>query len=85
MLEYFRSLILIFLIVQTWLTSTLPSGLPYFSDYKMHPPEIWEENGGASYTLNVPYLAHWGGGGGSGVGFFFFSPYFPPLKSRCVL
>ena len=25
------------------------------------------------------------GGGGSGVGFFFFSPYFPPLKPRCVL
>ena len=32
-----------------------------------HP--IWEENGGASYSLNVAYLAYGGGGqGGSGVG-----------------
>ena len=29
----------------------------------MHfPPQIWEENGGASYSPNVAYLAHWGGG-----------------------
>ena len=26
------------------------------------PPQIWEENGGASYSLNVAYLAHWGWG-----------------------
>ena len=37
--------------------------LPYFSDYKMHFfPQIWEENGGASYSLNVAYLTHEGGG-----------------------
>ena len=51
----------------------------------MHPP-IWEENGGTSYSLNVAYLAHWGGGVGRAVaveqGFF---SYFPPLKPRCVL
>ena len=29
--------------------------LPYFSDYKTHPP-IWEENGGASYSPNVAYV-----------------------------
>ena len=47
-------------------------------------PQIWEENGGVSYSLNVAYLAlwSWGGAGGSGAGF---SPYFPPLKPRCVL
>ena len=28
--------------------------LPYFSDYRMYfPPKMWEENGGASYSLNV--------------------------------
>ena len=32
--------------------------LPYFLDYKMAPPQIWEENGGASYSPNVAYLAH---------------------------
>ena len=50
----------------------------------MHSPflQIWEENGGVSYSLNVAYLAHLGRGEGSGVGFF---PYFPPLKPRCVL
>ena len=26
--------------------------IPYFSDYKTHTPQIWEE-GGASYSLNV--------------------------------
>ena len=31
--------------------------IPYFLDYKMHPPQIWEENGGASYSPNVAYLA----------------------------
>ena len=30
----------------------------------MHPPPIWEESGGASYSLNVAYLACWGWGGG---------------------
>ena len=33
---------------------------PSFSDYKMHfpqpPTQIWEENGGASYSLNVAYI-----------------------------
>ena len=27
------------------------------------PPQIWEENGGASYSLNVAYLPRWGSGG----------------------
>ena len=32
----------------------------YFSDYKMHfPPQIWEKIGGASYSPNVAYLAHY--------------------------
>ena len=34
--------------------------IPYFLDYKTNfPSQIWEENGGASYSLNVAYLAHW--------------------------
>ena len=48
--------------------------IPYLSDYKMYfPPQIWEENGGVSYSWNVAYLARWGGGEGGrgGVGFFF--------------
>ena len=69
----------------------------YFLDYKMHfPPQIWEENGSASYSPNVAYLAHWGcsgkGGAGSqeaGAGPHFLLqivfPYFPPLKPRCIL
>ena len=28
-----------------------------------HPPKIWEEKGGVSYSLNVAYLAHLGVGG----------------------
>ena len=41
-----------------------PKIVPYFSDYNMHfPPQIWEENGGASYSPNVAYLAHAGRGG----------------------
>ena len=72
----------------------------YFSDYKMHssPTQIWEENGGASYSPKVAYLARWGEDGGCGGGERsqeagagphillqkFFS-YFPPLKPRCVL
>ena len=40
------------------------------------PPQIWEENGGASHSQNVAYLAQgegWGQGWGSGgAGFFFF-------------
>ena len=32
-------------------------------------PLIWEGNGGASYSLNVVYLARWGRwGGGDGAG-----------------
>ena len=42
--------------------------LPYFSDYKMHfPTQIWEENGGASHSPNVAYLA---GGGWQWSGVF---------------
>ena len=45
----------------------------------MYSPQIWEENGGKSYSPNVAYLARgvrwWSG---------FFS-YFPPLKPRYVL
>ena len=45
---------------------------------------MWgEENGGASYSANVAYLAHWRGGGGGGARVFF--SYFPSLKPRCVL
>ena len=30
----------------------------YFSDYKMHPPQIWEESGGVSYSpKNTVYSA----------------------------
>ena len=47
-------------------------------------PQIWEENGGASYSLNVAYLARGGGRGDSGAGFIFLF-YFPPLKPRYVL
>ena len=44
--------------------------LPYFSDYKMHfPPQIWEENGGASYSPNVAYLTC-GGASDGADGFF---------------
>ena len=66
--------------------------VPYFSDYKMHfLHQIWEENGGVSYSPNIVYLARWGGGGvavGGGMGMewglvFFF--LFPPLKPRCIL
>ena len=34
----------------------------------MHPPPIWEESGGASYSLNVAYQACWGWGRGGKVG-----------------
>ena len=62
-------------------------------------PPILEENGGASYSLNVAYLSHCGEGEGgewwwrrvtggrSGTTFFaqiFFS-YFHSLKPRCTL
>ena len=58
--------------------------LPYFLDYKAHfPPQIWEENGGPSYSPNVAYLARWGCEAVVEWGFFF--SYFPPLKPRCVL
>ena len=58
--------------------------IPYFLDYKMHfPPQIWEENGGASYSPNVVYLAHWGLGGWGWSEVFF--SYFPPLKPRYCL
>ena len=56
----------------------------YFLDYKVHPPPIWEEKGAASYSLNVACLACWGRGQ-QWSGFFFFFPYFPPVKPRCVL
>ena len=68
----------------------------YFSDYKMLSPQIWEEKGCVSYSLNVAYLARcgvgWGGGGGAGSQeqdhifcFKIFFSYFPPLKLGCVL
>ena len=44
--------------------------------------QIWEENGSASYSLNVAYLARRGrGASSSGAGFF---SCFPPLKPRYV-
>ena len=60
--------------------------IPYFSNYKTHlpPKKNWEENGGASYSINVAYLGHWGEGSGV-VWFFYYYYYFPPLKPRCVL
>ena len=63
----------------------------YFSDYKMHFfPQIWEEHGGASYSLNVVYIY---------IGEILFMlldilphfllqnffRYFPPPKRRCIL
>ena len=69
-------------------------GLPYVLDYKTHSPhQIWEENGGVSYSLNVAYLAHCRVGGElfmllNILPHFLFQnvfSYFPPLKSRCVL
>ena len=50
----------------------------------MHSPQIWEENGGVSYSLNVADLAPGGGGAESVERVFFFS-YFPPVKPRYVL
>ena len=47
-------------------------------------PQIWEENGGASYSPNVAYLAVGRGGGVHGGAGFFFSCS-PPLKPRCIL
>ena len=47
----------------------------YYEDYcifqtiRLTPtPQIWEENGGAFYSLNVAYLVHWGA---MEQGFFF--------------
>ena len=64
--------------------------LPCFSDYKMHfPPQIWEENGGESYSPNVAYLAHCPGRGL--VVEWGFSPLFSSSKTqvclmvRCIL
>ena len=44
-------------------------------------PQIWEGNGGTSYSLNVAYMAR--GRPWAAVEWSFF-PYFP-LKPRCVL
>ena len=67
------------------LLGNIGANIPYFLDYKMQfPQQIWEENGGASYSANVAYLALWGGGG-TAVEQGFFFPYFPPLKPRYVL
>ena len=38
-----------------------------------HPPQIWEENGGASYSPNVAYVARCGGGAAVEWVFFLFS------------
>ena len=58
-----------------------------FQTKMQFPLQIWEENGGASYSLNVAYLALRGRGmwgAGQQWSRVFFS-YFPPLKPRCVL
>ena len=41
--------------------------LLYFSDYKIPPPQIWEEKGCVSYSPNVAYLASLELGGGATV------------------
>ena len=60
--------------------------LLYFSDYKAHTPQIWEEMGGMCYSLNVVYLA---GGVDRGRWRWWWSrvffPCFPPLNPRYVL
>ena len=75
---------------------TLLSGsqVLYFLDYKTYfPLQIWEENGGASYSLNVAWLM---AGGGDIMIFMLLNilphfllqkcfSYFPPLKPRCIL
>ena len=55
-------------------------------------PQIGEENRGASYSLNVAYLAHYRNSALKDVIKYFttsfaskFFSYFPPLKSRCIL
>ena len=56
--------------------------IPYFSDYKMHSPQIWEENGSASYSPNAAYLARFGGGEwGVAERFFFFFFLFSTSKT----
>ena len=69
-----------------------------FRSIRCTTPQIWEENGGASYSPNVAYLVRRSreGGGSGGAGSqeagagphfllqIFFS-YFPPLKPRCIL
>ena len=46
--------------IYMYIHTHIPIHTPYFSDYKMHfSPQIWEENGGASYGLNVAYLARY--------------------------
>ena len=62
----------------------IPKDIQYFSDYRTHFfPQIWEENGGASYSPNVAYQAHCGDRGWQWSGVFF--SHFPPLKLRCIL
>ena len=59
----------------------------------MHfPPKIWEENGGASYSLNVAYLAHYRISALKDVIKYFTTffaskifPYFSPRKPGCIL
>ena len=41
--------------------------IPYFLDYKRHPTQIWEENGGVSYSPNAAYLARFRGRGAGGA------------------
>ena len=56
----------------------------FFGTIRCTPsPQIWEENGGVSCSLNVAYSP--GSFGGEAVveqGFF---SYFPPLKPRYIL
>ena len=53
-----------------------------FRTIKHTSPQIWEGNGGVSYSLNVAYLACGGWGRQRNR---VLSPYFPPLKPRYVL
>ena len=66
------------------------SKLPYFSDYRTHPPNLGGK-GDASYRPNVAEVARWGGVAIYVIKYFtaffaskFFS-YFPSVKTRCIL
>ena len=52
--------------------NVMVNDLPYFWTIRCIPPQIWEENGGVSYSPNVAYLAHWEWVGGRWWSGFFF-------------